>query len=293
MGIIQARKALELLPQDEFRPRAFVCYHLANILSWQGDNPAALKMLEEASSLSNSAGDLELAMAAQFEIANILRYQGKLIQSMEIFETTLQKTDVHTAGRKLKSFPIGYAYLQEAQIYLEWNDLEKTLDLAREGIRLCKLWGYSDYLYNGWFIYAAILYETGDLDEALGAIREAENIFPEESPGWSRFALEAVINQARGDWTSTAAWLSACGMSPADTPDFAHRFEYYFFAVILKEQGRLEEAHRILEGLRIVAEKAEANNLLLKILVQEVSHCLFFGRRGTCPHLDAALSSAG
>jgi LuxR family transcriptional regulator, maltose regulon positive regulatory protein len=268
-GIIQAGKALELLPQDEFRPRAFVCYHLANLLSWQGDDPAALKALEEASSLSLSAGDFELAMAAQFEIANILRYQGKLRQSMEVFETTLQKADMHTAGQKLKSFPVGYAYLQKAQIYLEWNNLERTLDLAREGIRLCKLWGYSDYLYNGWFIYAAILYEIGDLDEALVAIREAKHIFPKTTPGGREFALEAVINQARGDWNSTVAWLSACGMSPADTPDFAHRFEYYFFAVIFKEQGKLEEAFRLLDGLRVVAETAEVNNLLLKILPQE------------------------
>jgi LuxR family transcriptional regulator, maltose regulon positive regulatory protein len=268
-GIIQARKALELLPQDEFRPRAFVCYHLANLLSWQGDNPAALKALEEASSLSLSAGDLELAMSAQFEIANILRYQGKLRQSLDVFETTLQMADAHSPGRKLKSFPIGYAYLQKAQIYLEWNDLEKALHFAREGIRLCELWGYSDYLYNGWIIYANIFYETGDLDEALGAIREAEHIFPKTTPGGRDFALEAVINQAKGNWTSTAAWLSSCGMSPADTPDFVHRFEYYFFAVILKEQGMLEEAYRILEGLQVVAEKAEANNLLLKILIQE------------------------
>lgn len=268
-GIIQGRKALELLPQEEVRPRAFVCYHLANLLSWQGDNLEALKALEEASALSLSAGDLELAMAAQFEIANILRYQGKLKLSMEVFETTLQKADAHTIGQKMKSFPVGYAYLQKAQIHLEWNDLERTLHFAREGIRLCKLWGYSDYLFNGWFIYSAILYETGALDEALDAIREAEHIFPRTTPRGRDFALEAVINQAKGNWTGTAAWLSSCGMSPADTPDFVHRFEYYSFAVILKKQGKLEEAYRILEGLRGVAEGAGANNLLIKILVQQ------------------------
>ncbi len=180
----------------------------------------------------------------------------------------------------MKSFPVGYAYLLQAQIYLEWNDLKRSLHFAREGIRLCKLWGYSDYLYNGWFIYAGILYETDDLDEALSAIREAENIFPKTTPGGRDFALEAVINQARGDWSSTAAWLSACGMSPADTPDFAHRFEYYFFAVILKEQGKLEEAFRILDGLRFVAEKAGANSLLLKILTQEALIAQSLGEEG-------------
>jgi ATP/maltotriose-dependent transcriptional regulator MalT len=176
-GILQAR-ALELLPQDEFRPRAFVCYHLANILSWQGDATAGLKALEEAVALSLSAGDLELAMTAQFEIANMLRYQGKLKQSMRMFEQTHQLSATHVPERKLKPLPVGFAYLQQARIYLEWNDLDETLHFAREGIRICKLWGYSDYLYEGWITLAGILYETGDLDGALAAIGEAKQIFP-------------------------------------------------------------------------------------------------------------------
>ena len=66
-----------------------------------------------------------------------------------------------------------------------------------------------------------------------------------------------------------AAWLASCGMSPADSPDFEKRFEYFLFAMVLEGQGKLDEAYRILESLRIVVEKVGEINLLLKILTQE------------------------
>lgn len=269
LGIHQARKALELLPQNEFRPRAFVCYHLANILAWHGDDASALMALEEATALSLSAGDLEMAMTAQFEIANFLRYRGKLRQSLHTFERTHQMSATRIPERMLKSLPVGFAKLQQAQIHLEWNDLDESLRLAREGIQICKSWGYSDYLYEGWIIFASILYETGNLDEALTAIGEVTRIFPDLPPGNRNFALEALISQARGDFGSAANWLSACGMSPEDTPDFIHRFEYYYFATILHEQGRLEEADQILEHLRHVVEQAGGMTMVIHLLAQQ------------------------
>ncbi len=266
-GFVQGMHALALLPEDEFRPRAFVCYHLANILSWQGETVAALKMLEDAVEMSQCSGDIEMAMTAQFEIASLLRHQGKLKESFHMVERTHQMANTHLPGRK--SLCVGFAYLQQALIFLEWNEIDKALWFAREGIRLCTAWGYSDYLYNGWYYYAGILFETGDLDGALTAIREASRAFSENDPGDRVMALEAVIHQARGDERSAAAWLASCGMSPADTPDFAHRFGYFLFAQVLEGQGMLEEAYRILDGLRVAVEKVGENNLLIKILAQE------------------------
>ena len=48
----------------------------------KGISLAALKALEESSTMSLGVGDLEMAMTAQCENANILRYQGKLKESM-------------------------------------------------------------------------------------------------------------------------------------------------------------------------------------------------------------------
>lgn len=266
-GFDQGMNALALLPQDEFRPRAFVCYHLANILSWQGETAAALKMLEDAVEMSQCTGDIEMMMTAQFEIASLLRHQGKLKESARMFARTHQMANTHLPGRK--SLSAGFAYLQQALIFLEWNEIDKALSFAREGIHLCAVWGYSDYLYNGWYYYAGILFETGDLDGALNAIREASHAFSVPYPGDRVMALEAVINQARGDERSAAAWLASCGMSPADSPDFVNRFGYFLFAQVLAGQGKLDEAWRILEGLRVAVDKVGENNLLIKILTQE------------------------
>lgn len=269
-GIIQAGKALELLPQDEFRPRAFVCYHLANMLSGIGKTSEAFKALEEAISLSLSAGDIEMAMTAQFELAAILRSQGKLRESLRLYEKTLLMPGSNNPARKCKSLPVGYADLQKASIYLEWNVLEKALYYAQEGLRTCKLWGYSDFLYNGWYFYSSILYETGDWDGALNAINEAKRIFTEALPLNRIRALEAVINLAKGDSTTADAWIRDSDLKPEDIPNYEHRMEYYQFARILIAQGKLEEAYQILERLQVSAEKAGASTLFLHILTQQV-----------------------
>ena len=268
-AINDAHRAFELLPPNEFRPRAFVSYHLANILSWIGNTSEAFKALEDASSLSLSAGDLEMAMTAQFELAAILRGQGKLRESLRMYEKTLLMLGSDDPNRKLKSLPVGYSYLQKALIYLEWNDLEKALHLAREGLRICKLWGYSDFLYNGWYFYSSILYETGDLDQALNAIYEAKGVFTGVSPIDRIHALEAVIRLAKGDLTSADNWIKDSGLSSEDIPDFAHRVEYYHFARILTAEGKLEEAYQILERLLVCAEEAGATSFSLYILIQQ------------------------
>jgi len=268
-GIKQAAKALELLPQDEYRPRAFVLYHLANILSWQGETDSALKALAEASSLSLRVNDFEMAMTARFETANILCSLGKLKESLRTFERTRQLSESKNTIWKLKSLPEGFSYLQEAQIHLEWNDLVMALRLASEGIQICTLWGYLDYIYNGWYIFANVLYQTGDMDGALAAIDDAKQNYPKIGRGDRIMALEALINQSRGNSVSADEWLSSCGMSSGDNLDFGHRITYYLIALILEKQGRLDQARRIIERLKVLAEKNGLITLLLNTLTLE------------------------
>lgn len=218
-----------------------------------------------------------MVMTAQFELASILRSQGKLRESLRMYEKTLQMPGSEDPDRKLKSLSVGFAYLRKAQVYLEWNDLEKTLQLAREGLRICKLWGYSDYLYNGWFVYASILYAIGDLDGALDAIREATHTFQEFSPADRVHALEAVIHTAKGDFTRAEDWIKRSGLSAEDMPDFLHQAEYFHFARILAAQGKLDEARQILDRLVICAEEAGTVILLLNYITLQAVIILDLG----------------
>lgn len=267
----QAQKAFEMLPAEEYRARAFVSYHLANLYAWHGNIPGALQALEGAYAISLSAGDLEIAMTARFEIASILRVQGKLKESMQLSLKTLRMPDTRLLAWKSKSLAAAFSYSRRGLIHLEWNELDEALQNAREGIRLCKLWGYSDYLFNAWLIYANILYEMRDLDSALKAIGEAKQFASYFSAASRIYALEALIHLAGGDLARAVAWVEQRGLSPADAPDFSDREDYLAYVRILVAEGKLDEAYRILESLRIVMETTGATTFLLYILTWQAA----------------------
>jgi LuxR family transcriptional regulator, maltose regulon positive regulatory protein len=174
--------------------------------------------------------------------------------------------------KKNRSLAIGYAYLQMSALFLEWNNLSEALTYAREGIQICKLWGYSDYLYNGLSHLAMVLLANGDLDGSLSTIREAKQLFDKNKPVVDRLsALEAVINLARGDLQSASAWATMySGLQFSDTLEIGHWIEYYHFSIVLIAQGKLQEAYGILERLGDIMEKTNSITPLLKTLAQRI-----------------------
>jgi LuxR family maltose regulon positive regulatory protein len=269
-GLLHATKAFELLPPDEYRARAFVGYHMSNLIAWRGDILPALKALEITTTWSLAAGDSEMAMTAQFEKANILHTMGKLRESLQAFTRTFQMVDSDYPDKRNRSLPIGFAYIQLSSLYLEWNNTVEAFRLVKEGIQICRRWGYLDYLYNGLLKLADVFLAIGDKESALSTIREAKDIYY-SNPTSSRVnGQEAMINLARGDLESASMWAACCDLSPNDDIDFFHRFIYLYYASILQEQGNLWEASDVLERLGKVLEQAGAITLLLETLSQRI-----------------------
>jgi LuxR family maltose regulon positive regulatory protein len=275
-GIPHARQALELLPQEEYQARAFVSYHLSNILSGTGDVLPALKTLEDASTWSLAVGDSEMAMTAQFQRAYVLYVLGRLTESLQAFEKTFRMADSSYPDKKYKSLSVGFAYSQLSLLYLEWNNTSEALRYASEGLEICKRWGYSDYIYEALITLAEILLAIGDLDSALSAIHEAKQVSKNPSMLNRPDSLEAVINLTRGEIESAYAWITRCSLFSSDTIEYVHWQVYLHLAVILQAQGKLSEAYEILERLVNIMERAGAVTPLMKTLTQLIiiSHTL-------------------
>jgi LuxR family maltose regulon positive regulatory protein len=269
-GISHAHQALTLLPQQEYRARAFVVYHLSNHYTWYGDFLPALKALEDSITWSFAAGDSERAMIAQFQTASILFYMGRLRESFQLFKKTFQMVDSDLPDKKNRSLPVGYAYIQLSSLYFEWNNIPEALRYVSDGIKICRLWGYSDYLHNGLIYYAEIRMALGDLEGALRAVREAKTLYSPVTVTSRANSYEAVINQARGDMESASAWASRCNLSPEDTIDYSHRIVYLHYAIILQAQGKLQEAYGILDRLGNILEGTGAITMLLETISQRI-----------------------
>ncbi len=269
-GLLHASRAFELLAPDEYRPRAFVGYHMSNILAWRGDILPAFKALEMTTTWSLAAGDPEMAVTAQFEKASILHTLGRLSESLEAFTRTFQMVDSDYPDKRNRSLPMGFANLQLSSLYLEWNNTREALRLAKEGIQICRRWGYQDFLYDGLLKLADVFLAIGDKDSALSTVREAKDVFS-SNPNSSRVqGQEAMVNLARGDLESASKWAESCGLNPNDDIDFFHRFTYMYYASILQEQGNLWEASGVLERLGNIFEQVGAITLLLETLSQRI-----------------------
>jgi LuxR family transcriptional regulator, maltose regulon positive regulatory protein len=267
-GIPHARQALELLPQEEYQARAFVSYHLSNILSGTGDVLLALKALEDASTWSLAVGDSEMAMTAQFQRAYVLYVLGRLTESLQEFEKTFRMADSSYPDKKYKSLSVGFAYSQLSLLYLEWNNTSEALRYASEGLEICKRWGYLDYIYEALITLAEILLAIGDLESALGAIQEAKQAIKNPAILNRPDSFEAVINLARGEIESAYAWITRCSLFSKDTIEYVHWQVYLHLAVILQAQGKLSEAYEIMERLVSIMERAGAVTPLMKTLTQ-------------------------
>lgn len=290
-GIAQARRALDLLPAEDLRARAFAAYHMANLLSLQGDVTLAAQTLEDASTVSQAAGDVQMTVMVQCEIAHTWMHQGKLKKAARLFEHALKLAENNTRSRERKLLAVGIAYLQLSALYREWNDLPRALEYAHQGIRLCKSWGYTDYLYLGLTIYAAILRSAGEFEAALDVLGEARQTLAGVSAGSGvrNGAQEVLVHLASDNLPAAVAWLEQCGLSATDPPTFERRNEYFSLARVLARLGRYAEAQEIYAGLAVLAGKAASVTMALRVAVQQA---LTWQRQGRLEQALATLRSA-
>ncbi len=269
-GLQYAGKAFELLPLDDYRPRAFVGYHMSNILAWMGSILPAINALDITLSWSQAAGDSEMAMTANFEKASLLHTLGRLKESLRFYDDTFKMVDSNYPDKKNRSLSVGYAYLKLSSLYLEWDNRSEALRLASEGIEICRWWGYQDFLYNGLIKYADVLLAIGDLDGALRTIQETKMVFS-NNPITSRVrGQEAMIYVAKGNIQRASTWVEHCGLKPNDSVDYFHRYIYTHYSTILQAQGKFLEAQNVLENLANVLEQVGAVSLLLEIRTRQI-----------------------
>jgi len=174
-------------------------------------------------------------------------------------------------------------------LYLEWNDLPAALEYAQEGIRTCRQWGYSDYVYNALVFLSRALCAVGDADGALKAVREARQAFAADSVSTltRADAQEALIYLAQGDLKKASKWTRHCGLSADDVLNYDRRIEYLSFARILIAENRPDEALRVLNGLLDIVNVVGAESLTIGINVQQALALRAQGK------MDQAVSTLG
>jgi LuxR family maltose regulon positive regulatory protein len=289
-----ARRALEHLPKEDLRARGVAAAVLGGALKESGDLVAAAQALAEAIAIGQAAGDSHVAVINLCDLVRLQILQGGLHKAAATCQHALHLANEYARQSGWRLPVTGHVYTHLSRVLCEWNDLETATRLAREGIELCRQWGWAELLVHGGIYLAEALQAIGDTKGALDAIRTAKHAANGLS---TRFfglaeAHEALLWLAQGDVVAASRWAQQSGLSVHNELSFQERLRYLTLARIRIAQGRgdpsrLDEALGLLKRLLEAAEAAGAMGYMIETLILQAMALQARGRP------DQALAALG
>jgi len=264
-----ARMALELLPQNDLRARAFVTGWLAGLLERAGDCAVAMQAMKQAVVLSRTVGDLLGTVYELSRLAGMHLVRGQLNQALATCQEAMTLTDADTRQSGYLSLAAKDAYLFAGRALYERNDLAAAEHAIRKGIELCERARTMEEAGFVYLLLARVLQATGDMDAALDEMRKAHEI-DQHVPAWIggfEAAWEALLYLQQGNLDAATRWAQESGLRFDDEVSLRTYVRHIVLARVLVAQGRsermhtgsdrrLQEATVLLDRLVVLAESA-------------------------------------
>jgi LuxR family maltose regulon positive regulatory protein len=264
-----ATYALDQIPEAPSTERGWTALLLGCVLRSQGQLRAADQAFSDAVTISEEIGDTYLAVDALWESAVHQLAYGRLHEALRMAEQALELANDHSrrTGRRLPV--LGYTFHLMSRVMFQWNELEKAVQFASEGVELSKQWGQADALVQGSFHLARVLEAVGKMDEALGVLHEVKPLAGNLGPWYRATAVahEAHIRLAQGNLSVATHLVEEMGWSAAEELVLDYRFVSLTIARTLIARGRMDEALGLLKRFVELAESAGAVGSLIETLV--------------------------
>jgi LuxR family maltose regulon positive regulatory protein len=239
-----AEEALQLLGAGNLGMRGVVHFVQGAAYMLRGELGAAALAMAAASRTAQRGGNVHLAVPALNSLTGIQMLQGHLRQAHSTAQEGVRLA-TKASGQRLP-FAAG-AISTLAELAYEWNDLDRALDIAREGVELSLKWGNADSVCGCHLTLAQVLQARGDLEGAENALVEAERVAGQGATmslfGIQLRALRARLYLMRGSIAQAARCLEH---PPQDLPIVLRAAEVLAMARICLERDQPEKA---LDGL--------------------------------------------
>jgi LuxR family maltose regulon positive regulatory protein len=288
-----ARQALDCLPDDDPLSRSLrsVATSILGDASWMnGDLAGAEHAYREAARIGQAAGTVHMAIIANSHLAEVLMEQGWLYQAARTYSETLPMATRPDGQRSPLADRI-YAGL--SMVSYEQNDLEASMQCARQCLDLCRQWGSYDFRAISTVMMARLEHSQGYLDKAQAAMRAAEQLVSQRplSPRWTVWVKSVLARLwlAQGNVEQPAHFVQQGGLTPDDEIPYLRELEYLTLLRLLLAQGDLDAALALSGRL---LQKAEAAHRMGRVIEVLVLQALAFQAKRDMPRALAILDKA-
>jgi LuxR family maltose regulon positive regulatory protein len=255
---VHAKRALDWIPAHDKVARSFAMFMMGCSLS---DGGAVENTLHEAIAISHSSGKDHVGVLASCSLADYQKtVWGQLHRAAETYGDAIRALDRSAREGKQRIPVAGYVYTGLAQIFCEWNDLEKATFLVSKGLKLCEQWGQMDVLIIGLVRRAEIFVAEGNFKGADAMMEKAAQSargFATASTRWVAFS-KARLRLRMGDITDAVRWVRQMNLSADDDIKGTNAGTYLIVARMLIMRGTHEEALDLLGRILAVTRDTDA-----------------------------------
>ncbi|NJN19274.1 MAG: hypothetical protein HC822_25005 [Oscillochloris sp.] len=260
-AIALGRQALEALPDDSVIVRGVVQLMFGTAAYQAGDLGTAVPALEAAAQAGEAAALPLIAIFALRQLGEAHSRAGQLHRAHATLERAL------ALGARLypqrehgpaRPIPVaGIVYVPLGMLAYEWNQLERAAQLLAAGMQLGRQGENVEILLMGPIGMAKLRAAQGDPEGARAEIRAA--LAHARATGVPRLGDWLAAEQARlhvmlGDLGAAAAWNQERRLDPNAPLNYLEEIDYLTLARLLIAQGKLAEAHGLLDRLRTLAD---------------------------------------
>jgi LuxR family maltose regulon positive regulatory protein len=266
LAVRLSEEALQRLPPSDLRMKSTLLMLRSFSLQWSGNFEEAAKSSEAAVAVSKEIDNLRVSVAALNDLAALRIYQGRLRDALAICEQALEIVEESRRseqGLLLQSEGVTYYYM--SRIFLEWNDLDASMEAVSKGMDLSRRGGYVDIGVVGGADLVRTLLALGEIEKAQETILNIKSAYPELAAARLP-AIEALILIALEDFSAARLVIEREGFSSKDDPSFNQLLMQRLLARVLVSEGRFDEALGFINRLKSLAEEKRVTRNTIELL---------------------------
>jgi len=183
-----AKKALQLLPEDETLARSMTYMALSNAYEQRQDYERARQVLETMIQEARSTNDLNSEVFGSSLLGRMILQQGELHATYQIVSDVLHRMEHQKAYTPFSATLFG----ELAQVHYHWHQFPEAREYFARSVQWSALGGFSDgEIYHSVFL-SRLFQMEGDLQASVREIKKAMRLMETAAPALVR---EEVISQ--------------------------------------------------------------------------------------------------